>query len=80
MEFALAVWIGHLLRKNCLINHVIKGNIEGRLKVTGRRERRGRQLPNAFEEEAGIVGCKRKHQIAPCSELALERAVDVPRD
>jgi hypothetical protein len=53
--FALAVWIGYLLRKNCLINHVIKGKIEERIKVTGRRERRGRQLLNALEEQAGTL-------------------------
>ena len=68
------------MRKNCLINHVIKGKIEERMKVTGRRERPRRQLLNAFEEQAGTVNCKRKHQIAPCSELALEQSVDVPQD
>jgi len=53
--FTLAAWIGHLLRKNCLVNHVIKGKIEERMKVTGRRERRRRQLLNTFEEHAGTL-------------------------
>jgi len=31
-----ANWIGHVLRRNCLLKHVTEGKIEG----TGRRERR----------------------------------------
>jgi hypothetical protein len=31
-----ANWIGHILRRNCLLKHVTEGKIEG----TGRRERR----------------------------------------
>ena len=30
-----ANWIGHILRRNCLLNDVIEGEI-GRLEVTGR--------------------------------------------
>jgi hypothetical protein len=29
-----ANWIGHILRKNCLLKHVIEGKIEGRREVT----------------------------------------------
>ena len=32
-------WIGHILRRNCLLKHVIEGKIEGKIEVTGRRER-----------------------------------------
>jgi hypothetical protein len=32
-----AKWIAHVLRRNCLLKHVIEGNIEGRIPVTGRR-------------------------------------------
>jgi hypothetical protein len=35
-----ANWIGHMLRRNCLLKHVIEGKIEGRTEVTGRRGRR----------------------------------------
>jgi hypothetical protein len=38
-----ANWIGHILRRNCLLKHVIEGKIEGRIKVTGRRGRRRKQ-------------------------------------
>jgi hypothetical protein len=36
--------IDHILRENCLLKHVIEGKIEGRIKVTERRERRRKQL------------------------------------
>jgi hypothetical protein len=29
-----AAWIGHILRKNCLLKHVFEGKIEGRIEVT----------------------------------------------
>jgi hypothetical protein len=35
---------GHISRKNCLIKHVIEGNLEGRVEVTGDGERRRKQL------------------------------------
>jgi hypothetical protein len=32
--------IGHILRRNCLLKHVIEGKLEGRIEMTGRRGRR----------------------------------------
>jgi hypothetical protein len=32
-----ANWIGHILRRNCLLKHVIEGKLEGRTETTGRR-------------------------------------------
>jgi hypothetical protein len=31
-----AKWIGHILRRNCLLQRVIEGKIKGRMKATGR--------------------------------------------
>jgi hypothetical protein len=31
-----ANWIGHILRRNCLVTHVIEGRTEGRIEMTGR--------------------------------------------
>jgi hypothetical protein len=39
-----ANWIGHILRRNCLMKHIIEGKIEGRTEVTERRGRRRKQL------------------------------------
>jgi hypothetical protein len=32
-----ADWIGHVLRRNCLLQRVIEGKIQGGIEVTGRR-------------------------------------------
>jgi hypothetical protein len=34
-----ANWIGHILRRNCLLKHMIEGKLEGRIEVMGRRGR-----------------------------------------
>jgi len=40
-----ANWIGHILRRNYLLKHIIGGKIKGRREVTGRR---GKQLPGGL--------------------------------
>jgi hypothetical protein len=37
-------WIGHILRRNCLLQQVIEGKIKGGIELTGRRGRRRRKL------------------------------------
>ena len=37
-------WICHILRRNCLLKHIIEGKVEGRKEVMGRRGRRHKQL------------------------------------
>jgi hypothetical protein len=39
-----ANWIGHILRTNCLLKHVIERKIEGRIEMMGMRGRRRKQL------------------------------------
>jgi hypothetical protein len=39
-----AKWIGHFLHRNCLLKHHIEGEIAGKIAVTGKRERRCKQL------------------------------------
>ena len=39
-----ANWIGHILSRNCLLQRVTEGKIEGGIEVTGRRGRRRRKL------------------------------------
>jgi hypothetical protein len=44
-------WIGHILRRNCLLKHVIEGKLEGRIEMTGIRERRCKQLLDDLKEK-----------------------------
>jgi hypothetical protein len=43
-----ANWIGHILRRNCLLKHVIEEKIGG-VEVMGRRGRRRKQLLDDFK-------------------------------
>jgi hypothetical protein len=45
-----ANWIGHILRRNCLLQRVIEGKIKGGIEVTGRRGRRRRKLLDDLKE------------------------------
>jgi hypothetical protein len=39
-----ANWIGHILRRNCLLKQVIEGKIKGEMEVTKRRGRGRKEL------------------------------------
>jgi hypothetical protein len=39
-----ASWMGHILRRNCLLKQVIEGKIKEEIEVTRRRGRRRRKL------------------------------------
>jgi len=45
-----ANWIGHILRRNCLLQRVIEGKIQGGIEVTGRQGRRRRKLLDDLKE------------------------------
>jgi hypothetical protein len=55
-----ANWIGHILRRNCLLKHVIGGKLEGRIEMTGRRGRRRKQLMDDLKEKKR--NCKLKEE------------------
>jgi hypothetical protein len=46
-------WIGHVLRRNCLLKHVIEGKIERRIEMNVRRGRRRKQLLEDRKETRG---------------------------
>ena len=48
-----ANWIGHILRRNCLLQQVIEGKIQGGIEVTGRQGRRRRKLLDDLKERRG---------------------------
>jgi hypothetical protein len=53
-----ADWIGHILRRICLLKHVTEGKIEGRIEVSGGRGRRGKQLVDDLKEKRGYSRLK----------------------
>jgi hypothetical protein len=55
-----ANWIGHNLRRNYLLKHVIEGKLERTIQVTGRRGRRRKQLLDDRKENKGY--CKLKEE------------------
>jgi hypothetical protein len=46
-----ANWIGHILRRNCLLKHVIEGKLEGRTEIMRKRGRRHKQLLDDLNEK-----------------------------
>ena len=46
-----ANWIGQILHRNCLIKHVIRGEIDVRIEVTVRRGRKRKQLLDDLKEK-----------------------------
>jgi hypothetical protein len=50
-----ANWIGHILRRNCLLQRVIEGMIQGGIEVTGRRGRRRKKLLDDLKEREDTV-------------------------
>jgi hypothetical protein len=53
-----ANWIGHILRRNCLLQQVIEGKLKGEIEVTGRRGRRRKKLLNDLKERRGYSHLK----------------------
>jgi hypothetical protein len=51
-------WVGHGLRRNCLLQRVIEGNIKGGIEVTERRGRRRGKLLDDLKERRGYCHLK----------------------
>jgi hypothetical protein len=48
-----ANWIGHILHRNCLLQWVTEGKIQGGIEVIGRQGRRCRKLLDDLKERRG---------------------------
>ena len=72
-----AKWIGHILRRNCLITHIVKGNIERGIEVTGKQGRRRKNRVDRKETKGSWKLKAEAREIVVCVELALEEAVDL---
>jgi hypothetical protein len=53
-----ANWIGHILRRNCLLQRVTEGKKQGGIEVTGRQERKRRKLLDDLKERRGYSHLK----------------------
>ena len=53
-----ANWIGHILRRNCLLQQVIEGKIKGQIEVTRRRGRRCKKLLDDLKDGRGYCQLK----------------------
>jgi hypothetical protein len=49
-----AVWTGYILRRNCLLKHVIEEKMGGRINVKRRRERRRKHVLDNLKEGEDI--------------------------
>jgi hypothetical protein len=55
-----ANWIGHILRRNCLLQMVIEGKIQGGIEVTGKLGRRRRKLFDDLKGRRGYSHLKKE--------------------
>jgi len=53
-----ANWIGHILRRNCLLKQDVEGAIKGETEVTRRRGRRRRKLLDDLKDRRGYSHLK----------------------
>ena len=51
-----ANWIGHILRRNCLLKQVIEGKMKGEIEVTRRQGRRRKKLLDDLKDRRGSSG------------------------
>jgi len=54
----VANWIGHILRRNFLLQRAIEGKIQGGIEVTGRRGKRREKLLDELKERRGYSHLK----------------------
>ena len=66
MKKRKANWIGHILRRNCLLKQIIEGKIKGEMEVKGRRGRRRKKLLDDLKDSKGY---------SPLKEEALDRTM-----
>ena len=53
-----ANWIGHILRRNCLLKQVIEGKMKGEMEVTRIRGRRRKKLLDDLQDRRGYSHLK----------------------
>ena len=73
-------WIGHILRRNCLLQHVIEGKIKRQIEVTRRRGRRRKKLLDDVKDRRGYCQLKEEALDRTMWRNRLEVALDLSFD
>jgi hypothetical protein len=71
-----ANWIGHFLRRKCLLQRVVEEKIQGEIEVTGSQGRRRRKLLDDLKERRGYSHLK-EEALVRTMWRALEEALDL---
>jgi len=61
------------MRRDCLTRRLIEGEIEGRIEVAGRREKRSKQLLGDFKETRGYWKLKSRNSLLHTEEKSLSK-------
>jgi hypothetical protein len=69
--------IGHILCRNCLVKHIVEGNIEGGIEGTEGQGRRRKRLLGCVNETRECWKLKEEALDRTVWELALERTMDL---
>jgi hypothetical protein len=66
-----ANWMGHILRRNCLLQRAIEGKIQRGIEVTGRQGGRRRKLLDDLKEKERILAFEEESSGSHCIESLL---------
>ena len=75
-----ANWIGHILRRNCLLNQISEGKIKGEMEVTRRRGRRRKRLLDDLKDRRGYSHSKEEALDRTMWWKRLEESLDLLSD
>ena len=75
-----ANWIGHILRRNCILKQVIEGKIKGEMEVTRRRGRRCNKLLDDLKDRRGYSHLKEEALDRTMWRNILEEALGLSLD
>ena len=70
-------WIGHILRRNCLLQQVSEGKIKGEIVVTARRVRRRLKLLDDLKERRGYFYLREEALDRTMWRVGFEEALDL---
>jgi hypothetical protein len=71
-----ANWIADIVRRNCLLKHIIEGKTEGGIEVSGRQGRRCKKVKDDLTETRGYWKLEEAALGRTLWRLAMNEAVD----